>query len=95
MISETMNNWLIDHFGGFTYAYENENYPFLLQDFTDEEVTKEVTQHGVTEWEDLRKILLDSTKDEEVIAHLWGDTNAETRRESIRQVREMQARMKG
>ena len=94
MISNKMTRWLTEAFGEFDYPQETDNYLFRLQDITDNEIKKAVTENNIKSWWQLRDFLLLSTKDEEVIAHLWGDKSAEARRQSIEQIRKAQERMK-
>ena len=93
MITKKMNDWLIEHFGEFVYGRENENYQFLLQDFSDKTISKVIADHNVTDWIQLRNILIESTDNEEAIAHLYGDRNAAERWLSINTIKAMQAKM--
>lgn len=90
MITDTMNGWLVDHFG---YDWSTDTYSFLLQDFSDEEVSETIEKNNVKDWYELRDVLIQSSDNEEVIAHLYGDKSAEARQESIRKIKELQERM--
>lgn len=90
MISNKMTRWLTEAFGEFDYPQETENYSFRLQDFTDSEIKKAVTDNSIRSWWQLREFLIQASEDEEVIAHLWGDKSTEARQQSIEQIRKMQ-----
>lgn len=97
MISKDMEKWLNDNLGIFDYPRENgrDSYAFYLQDFTDEQIESVMDEHAdrIIGPYSLFEILRASTRDEEVLAHLWGDESAEARRESIRRIREKQEEM--
>jgi len=97
MISNAMEKWLNDNLGTFDYPRENgrDSYSFRLQDYTDDHIRKVMDEHAdrIYGKYELFEILRASTRDEEVIAHLWGDESAEARRESIRRIREKQEEM--
>ena len=98
MISNAMEKWLNDNLGTFDYPRENgrDSYSFRLQDYTDDQIRKVMTENSdIIGMHDLFEILRESAEDEEALAHLYGDENAATRRESIRRIRELQEKMAG
>lgn len=97
MISADMERWLVQHFGGFDYPRETgeDTYAFRLQDFTDAEIRKAVKQFKPRWHWELIAYLRSQTEDEDVIAHLFGDRTAESRRQSIEQIRKIQEELHG
>ena len=88
MISGVAINWLAEHFGEQEYPYTH-----TLQDFENIDIRSAIKEHGVKDWDQLRAYLLSTTNNEEAIAHLWGDENAESRRQSIQAIKAIQEKM--
>lgn len=96
MISKDMEKWLNDNLGIFDYPRENgrDSYSFRLQDYTDDQIRKVMAENSdIIGMHDLFETLRESAEDEEALAHLYGDENAEARRESIRRIRAKQEEM--
>lgn len=91
MITKDMENWLERNIGISDYPRENgmDSYSFRLQDFTDKQIRKVITTQKIRHRWQLLAHLIGTSTDTEVVAHLFGDKDAASRAEDIRQIREM------
>ena len=69
--------------------YGKYNYAIRLQDFSDEEVRKAITECQPKDWYDIEDYLYKSA-DEEVQAHLKGFDSAEERRQMVARIKKLQ-----
>lgn len=91
MITSELEAWLNKNLGAFEYPQESDTYSFRLQDFDDMQI--ESVLSGITNRFDLFDRLRTGIQNQDIIAHLYGDTSAEARRNAINEFKNAQERM--
>lgn len=82
MASENVIRFFDSKFGEY-------NYQCRLQDFSDDQIRAAITEHKPSTWYELEDVLMASTDDEEIHAHLKGFDSAEERQQMIARFNEL------
>ena len=74
----------------FNKKFGEYNYRCRLQDFSDEQIKEIITNHKPATWWELEDILMASTSDKEVHAHLKGFDSYKERQEMVAHIKRLQ-----